>query len=86
MRNFLTTTAAYRLLCEAPSDPDNFLTDSMKGVIKKSNDFAVDFAEALIKLSKNGLVDVRKGPSCIFHVHSDGKTCDEGALEPYQNA
>lgn len=86
MRNFLTTTAAYRCLCEGPVAPGVYLSDSMKGVVAKGGDVATDFAEALIKLSKNGLVDVRKGSDDTFHNHPDGKLCDVSALEPYQHA
>lgn len=85
MRNFLTTTAAYRCLCEAPSGPGDYMSDSLKSLLAKQSDFGVDFAEALIKLSKNGLVDVRKGSDCVFHVHSDGKVCETIGLEPYQS-
>ncbi|PNS20356.1 hypothetical protein CAC42_5806 [Sphaceloma murrayae] len=85
MRNFLTTTAAYRLLCEAPAAPGVYMTDSMKTLLAKQGDLGVDFAESLIKLSKNGLVDVRKGDPCVFHVHSDGKVCEAVGLEPYQS-
>ncbi|PSK60685.1 hypothetical protein B9Z65_835 [Elsinoe australis] len=85
MRNFLTTTAAYRCLCEPPSGPGDYMSDSLKSLLAKQSDFGVDFAEALIKLSKNGLVDVRKGSDCVFHVHSDGKVCETIGLEPYQS-
>ncbi|KAF2221887.1 hypothetical protein BDZ85DRAFT_283025 [Elsinoe ampelina] len=86
MRNFLVATAAYRSLCEAPSAPGVYLSDSMKTLMAKEGDLGIDFAESLIKLSKNGLVDVRKGDACIFHVHSDGKVCQTIGLEPYQDA
>jgi len=73
MRNFLTTTAAYRALCEQPEGPNEWLTDSMQDMIGKGGEIAIDFAQALIKLSKNGIVDVRRGSNYVFHVHSDGR-------------
>jgi len=86
MRNFLITTAAYRALCEAPVGPGEHLSDSMKELIGKGGDVSLDFAEALIKLNKNGIVDVRRGSNCTFHEHSDGKYCQALGMEPYENA
>jgi len=85
MRNFLITTAAYRCICEAPASPDVFMSDSMKGLIAQGGDVAVDFAQSLIKLSKNGIIDVRRGADCTFHEHSDGKFCEPVTIEPYMN-
>ena len=83
MRNFLVTTAAFRCLCEASASPDEYLSGSMKDLVTKGGDIANDFAEALIKLSKNGIVDVRRGPDCVWHVHSDGKFCANQPAEAY---
>ena len=83
MRNFLLTTAAYRCLCDAPIAPGIHLSDSMRGLVAKGGDVSVDFTESLIKLSKNGIVDVRRGADCTFHEHSDGKFCETAVVEPY---
>lgn len=83
MRNFLVTTAAYRCLCDAPIAPGVHISNSTKDVLRKGGDLAVDFDEALIKLSLNGIVDVRKGPDCTFHEHSDGKVCEKVVREPW---
>ena len=83
MRNFLITTAAYRCLCDAPIAPGIHVSDSLKTVLAKGGDVSTDFAEALIKLSKNGIVDVRRSGDCTFHEHSDGKVCEKAVREPY---
>ncbi|GAM82668.1 hypothetical protein ANO11243_006500 [Dothideomycetidae sp. 11243] len=83
MRNFLITTAAYRSLCDTPPAPGQFVSDSMKTLVARGGDVAADFAEALVRLSKNGLVDVRKGSDEDFHVRPDGKGVQ--GLEPYQD-
>lgn len=85
MRNFLITTAAYRCLCDTPHAPGVHLSDSMKGILAQGGDMAIDFSHALIKLSRNGIVDVRRGPDCTFHEHSDGKLCDKVLMEPYMH-
>jgi len=81
MRRFLVTTAAYRVLCER--DPK--MSESMKGVVAKGGDRAVDFAEALVRLHSDGLVDVRRSVDCTFHEHRESKPCKARMLEPYQN-
>lgn len=83
MRNFLITTAAYRCLCEAPIAPGVHVSDSLKALLSKGGDVPVDFSEAVIKLSKNGIVDVRRNSNCTFHEHSDGRFCETATLEPY---
>lgn len=83
MRNFLITTAAYRCLCETPIAPGVHVSDSMKTLLAKGGDMPVDFAEALIKLNKNGIVDVRRGSNCTFHEHSDGRFCRTATPEPW---
>lgn len=84
MRRFLVQTAAYRSLYESPPAKGVYLSESIKGVVRKSADLAVDFAEALIKLSRNDVADPRKGNNCQWHEHSDGKACQPVAAEPYQ--
>lgn len=82
MRNFLTATAAYRVLCDVQATPGVFITDAVRGVLSKGGDLAGDFAEALARLSRNGIVDVRKGADEVWHVNAG-----EGeALEPWQSA
>jgi len=83
MRNFLVTTAAFRCLCEAPASPEEYISSSMKDLVTKGGDIGTDFAESLIKLSKNGIVDVRRGPDCVWHVHTDGKFCANQPAEAY---
>ncbi|KAL1310704.1 hypothetical protein AAFC00_000962 [Neodothiora populina] len=84
MRNFLTQTAAFRVLYESPLAPGVYLSPSIKGVISKSPDLAVDFAEALVKLSRNDINDPRRGDNCKWHEHSDGKLCLPMSSEPYE--
>ncbi|TKA73964.1 hypothetical protein B0A49_02900 [Cryomyces minteri] len=88
MRTFLATTAAYRVLCEPASTKTAAagMSDSVKGVLAKGGELAVDFAAALARLHGNGLVDVRRGADCEWHVHvREGGKCKVRALEPYQN-
>jgi len=84
MRNFLVQTAAYRALYESPPAKGVYLSESTKGVLKKSSDLAIDFPEALIKLSRNEVTDPRKGEDCKWHEHSDGKLCKANVAEPYE--
>lgn len=84
MRNFLGQTAAYRALCETPPAPGVYVSESIKGVVRKIPDLAVDFAEALVKLSRNDITDPRKGENCKWHEHSDGKLCKPSLSEPYE--
>ena len=84
MRNFLVQTAAYRALCESPPAKGVYLSESIKGVVRKSADLAIDFPEALIKLSRNDVTDPRKGDTCTWHEHSDGKVCKAMSTEPYE--
>lgn len=85
MRNFLTTTAAYRCLCEKPVAPGVYISDSVQALLAKGGDFSNDFAASLVKLSRNGIVDVRKGFDCVFHDHADGKVCPRYLMEPYMD-
>lgn len=64
LRAFLLQTAAFRALCEKPDDSGRLISDSVRGVLSKNNEMAVDFAEALIEESKNDLADPRHGPNC----------------------
>ena len=83
MRNFLVSTAAFRSLCDAPTSPDEYLSGSMKDLVIKGGDVTNDFTTALIKLSKDGIVDPRRGPNCVWHEHSDGKFCAKQPGEAY---
>ncbi|KAK0615443.1 hypothetical protein DIS24_g11801 [Lasiodiplodia hormozganensis] len=80
MRRFLVSTAAYRYLCER----EPTLSESMRGVIAKGGELAVDFAEALARLHQNELADVRKGPDCAFHEHFETPACKTRIPEPYE--
>ncbi|EME46570.1 hypothetical protein DOTSEDRAFT_70548 [Dothistroma septosporum NZE10] len=64
MRRFLVASAAYRALCEAPTQPEAHLSDSMRALMMAQPELAADFAEALIALHKSNLADPRKGPAC----------------------
>ena len=64
MRRFLVASAAYRALCENPTQPQAYLSDSMRAMMLAQPEIAADFAEALIALHKSDLADPRKGPPC----------------------
>lgn len=84
MRSFLVHTAAFRALCEVPPAPGVYLSESIKGVLSKNVELAVDFPEALIRLSRNDVNDPRKGDNCRWHEHSDGKFCPTTMSEPFE--
>ncbi|CZT17481.1 uncharacterized protein RCC_03315 [Ramularia collo-cygni] len=65
MKLFLLQSAAYRILCEQPDDSGHLISDSIRGTLSKNNEMAVDFAEAVIELSRNGLADPRHGSDCV---------------------
>lgn len=84
MRRFLVTTAAYRCLCgEHQTVSDAGMSDSIREMLYKGGEVAVNFAEALILLHRNGLSDARRGPNCMFHVHSDRVYCETAPEEPW---
>ena len=83
MRTFLTTTAAYRVLCEPAKSG---LSDAMASVVARGGDLAVDFVNAMADLHWNGLEDVRKGHDCRFHIHDGGARCPYHPAEAWQSA
>jgi hypothetical protein len=79
MRTFLVNTAAFRSLEEAPRtevtapgsvlhksyySTGSYVSQSIKDMLAKHPDIAVDFVEQLVKLHRNGEADARKGPAC----------------------
>lgn len=81
MRKFLVETAAYRTLCE----PDAPLSGSLRGVLEKNSEMAMDFIEAVVTLHHNGLQDVRKeGNDCAWHVHAHSPPCAKVPGEAWQ--
>lgn len=84
MRVFLLQTAAFRALCEQPDDSGRLISDSIRGVLAKNSDMAIEFAEALIELSKNDLADPRHGPDCAWHAHDKTAKCDPVPAEAWQ--
>ncbi|KAI5274410.1 hypothetical protein E4T47_02530 [Aureobasidium subglaciale] len=86
MRKFLVETAAFRALCGEPPAKGEYLTDSMKTLIKKGGEFSVDFAHSLARLTKEDFPDPRKGSKCDWHEHADGKACEKELPEPYMTS
>ena len=64
MRSFLISTTAFRALCETPQVAGVFISDSVRTVLAQNSEIALDFVEALVTLSKNGLPDARRGADC----------------------
>ena len=79
MRTFLISTAAFRALEESPNPdlaaanpmlhktfyaPGSNISDSIKGVLAKHPDMAIDFIDELVKLHRNGEHDARHGRDC----------------------
>lgn len=85
MRNFLTESAAYRALCGDGVAKGIYLSDSIKELLHKGGDFAVDFPNALIKLTKNEFPDPRKGPKDHWHEHANAKEGEAEDMEPYMS-
>ena len=83
LRTFLTTTAAYRVLCEPAKGG---LSDAMAPVVARGGDLAVDFVNAMAELHWNGMEDPRKGDDCQFHVHDDGVRCVHQPAEAWQSS
>lgn len=84
MRALMVYTAAWRALYEAPIAKGVYLSDSMQNVVSSGGVQAVDFAEALVRLSRADAGDPRKGANCAWHEHHDGKYCPFIPGEPYQ--
>ena len=100
MRRFLTSTAAFRALEEAPRQeitaanpmlhktfyaPGSYISQSIQHALGRNSDLAVDFAEALVRLQRSGEHDVRHGQACEFHVHETSAKCKNERLEPWQS-
>lgn len=78
MRDFLVKTAAYRVLCEGQ------IGDAVKPMIEKGGHLAIDFAEALVEMRGDNLVDPRKGSDCAWHDHTDTQACRRVNAEAYE--
>jgi len=70
MRDFLISTAAWRAINEPP------LSDSMKALLAKGGELALNFTEALLKHAQDPYLDVRKLDACDYHVHTATPPCD----------
>jgi hypothetical protein len=64
MRSFLIDTTAFRSMCEQPSSPGVYMSNSIRDVLTKDSTMAIDFAEALVGLHKSGMHDPRHGVDC----------------------
>jgi hypothetical protein len=97
MRHFLVSTAAFRCLEEAPHPdlavanpmlhktfyaPGSNVSDSIKAVLAKNPETAIDFIEELVRLKRTEH-DPRHGPDCDWHVHATAK-CKAERREPWQ--
>lgn len=83
MRRFLVVTAAFRVLIEDGKEK-NGMTEPIRDLLYKGGELAVDFAEALVLLHGDDLLDVRKGLDCEFHEHEVTTKCKPSSLEAYQ--
>jgi len=80
MQRFLISTAAYRILCESR------ISDSMREVVVRGGQLAVDLVGEIVRLHKDEVRDVRRSADCEFHVHERGERCRERrSLEPYES-
>jgi hypothetical protein len=99
MRHFLVSTAAFRCLEEAPHPdlaaanpmlhktfyaPGSNVSDSIKAVLAKNPEMAIDFIEELVRLKRNGELDARHGPDCNWHAHEHTAKCKAERREPWQ--
>ena len=100
MRSFLVSTAAFRCLEETPNPdlaaanpmlhktfyaPGSNVSESVKGVLAKNPEMAIDFIEALIEAKKDGEKDVRHGADCNWHVHDSTPKCKVQRQEVWQS-
>jgi hypothetical protein len=85
MRSFLIQTAAYRAMCEQQSESDYLISDTIREVLMKNNEMAVDFSEAVVGLAKNNLADPRHGSSCLWHSHEHTPSCIPVPAEAWQS-
>lgn len=72
MRDFVIGTAASRALVTGD------ISGSMHLILSKGGDLSIDFAQALIKYSRNPTDDVRGSPDCQWHIHCHTQPCDQG--------
>ncbi|KAL9048982.1 MAG: hypothetical protein Q9162_007457 [Coniocarpon cinnabarinum] len=81
MKQFLVTTAAYRVLSKGLDESENVgydfpktepVTDSLRGALSGGGELAPDFVVKLVALAKNEMEDPRKGQDCQWHEHTDG--------------
>ena len=100
MRHFLVSTAAFRCLEETPHPdlaaanpmlhktfyaPGSHVSDSIKAVLMKDPEMAIDFIEELVRLRRNGELDARHGADCEWHVHQHTPKCKTERHEPWQS-
>jgi hypothetical protein len=80
MRRFLVGTAAYMMLMEGKSN------QPMKSLVEEGGEIAADLFEALIQVHADGMNDIRTGPNCAWHEHTDTPMCKRRHFEMYQYA
>lgn len=100
MRHFLVSTAAFRCLEETPHPdlavanpmlhktfyaPGSHVSDSIKAVLMKNSEMAIDFIEELVRLRRNGELDARHGADYEWHVHEYTPKCKAERHEPWQS-
>ena len=82
MREFLVTTAAYRVLSKGLPESENVgytfkqtepVSDSLHSVLRGGGDVAPDFVDKLVFLTKHDMDDPRKGNDCQWHEHTEGE-------------
>ncbi|KAK3080634.1 hypothetical protein LTS18_014591 [Coniosporium uncinatum] len=80
MQRFLVSTTAYRILCESK------ISDSMREIVARGGQLAVDLVGEIVRLHKDEVRDVRRSADCEFHIHDRGERCRERrSLEPYES-
>lgn len=61
MRQFMVSTAAFRVLRQGS------LSGVMKDLVGSGGQLAIDLAEALANMHRDGLPDPRRGPDTLWH-------------------
>lgn len=100
MREFLVSTAAYRALEDSHAPPNlhqaspmlhqtfyqqgSFVSESVKDLMRKNPEMAMDFIEAVVRLHRCGEHDPRAGADCEWHVHEQTPKCPVQNMEVWQ--
>lgn len=91
MKRFLITTAAFRSLAEGTSEGkdawgrDVYVSGQMKALLEKNQEIMADLLNAVVRLHRDDMPDVRMGGNCVWHMHEKTKVCAKEFGEAWQS-